>query len=370
MSINKTFQGDTLEKLKQLPEKSIHCCITSPPYWGLRDYGVEGQIGLEKTPEEYVSKMVEVFQEVKRVLRDDATLWLNLGDSYAAGGLGHGSGKQTTNHGSCNGTHIEKPRKAPDGLKQKDLVGIPWRVAFALQSDGWYLRQDIIWHKPNPMPESVTDRCTKAHEYIFLLSKSKKYYFDHEAIKEEAVYPNDNRGLRKDSRRGTMCNSISGSTGETRNKRSVWTVATKPFKEAHFATFPPDLILPCVLAGCPEKTCPDCGAGWDRVVDKEKTGRGKTKSILSDGINERCTALSLAQKRQAYRAMGMEGPPPSKTLGFKPSCKCGNPESVPGIVLDPFSGAGTTVLVAKQNNRQAIGIELNPEYVKIANGRL
>ena len=247
LELNKIYNKDCLEGLKQLDDNSINCCVTSPPYWGLRDYGVEGQLGLESTPEEYVAKMVEVFREVKRVLRDDGTLWLNLGDSYAmkfGGGKGRKSG---TTKAAVD--EIEKPpREIPSGLKPKDLVGIPWMVAFALRADGWYLRQDIIWHKPNPMPESVKDRCTKAHEYIFLLSKSRHYYYDHEAIKEPAAY---------DGRKDTL---VKGSPkyekdvrGEyVRNKRSVWTIPTKPFKEAHFAVFPPALIEPCILAGCPE----------------------------------------------------------------------------------------------------------------------
>jgi len=209
--------GDCLEVLRGMDSASVQTCVTSPPYWGLRDYGVEGQLGLEKTPDEYVAKMVDVFREVRRVLRDDGTLWLNLGDSYSA----------------RSGTGYTQMATTAPGLKTKDLIGIPWRVAFALQADGWYLRQDIIWHKPNPMPESVRDRCTKAHEYIFLLSKSRRYYFDSEAMKEPTVQ------------------SESGFGNETRNRRSVWSVNLRPYKGAHFATFPPDLIRPCVRAGCP-----------------------------------------------------------------------------------------------------------------------
>jgi len=296
--------------LKLLPDKSVNCCVTSPPYFGLRDYGVDGQIGLEQTPDEYVAKLVSVFREVKRVLRDDGTLWLNLGDSYAGSGKGsnpdgtpHPStllGKQGTNTGTVTGKNM--PQKASAiGLKSKDLIGIPWRVAFALQADGWYLRQDIIWHKPNPMPESVKDRCTKAHEYIFLLSKSPKYYFDSEAIAEEAKYKPG--GSHDDVKQGGFNDKgpIPGSgqrsfraIRETKNKRSVWTVATKSFKGAHFATFPPDLIKPCILAGCPKD----------------------------------------------------------------------------GVVLDPFNGAGTTGLVSVQNGRNYIGIELNAEYLEMARIRI
>ena len=236
-TIQTIYQGDALEVLRGLPSESVHCCITSPPYWGLRDYGVEGQIGLKQTLQEYVEALVEVFREVRRVLRLDGTLWLNLGDSYA-GSWGSAS-----------------------GLKPKDLVGVPWRVAFALQADGWYLRSDIIWHKPNSMPESVTDRPTKAHEYIFLLAKSRRYYYDAEAIKEPLARPEEL--LRKtpavfggrNKHDGYRTRKHSGNeyvgTYTGRNKRSVWTVPTKPFPEAHFAVYPPALITPCILAGCP-----------------------------------------------------------------------------------------------------------------------
>jgi DNA modification methylase len=282
----------------------------------LRDYGIEGQIGLENTPEEYVEKMVEVFREVKRVLRDDGTLWLNLGDSYAGSGKGAWDNKEVQKeiYVPDKDSPQCKLKKVPQGLKPKDLVGIPWRVAFALQADGWYLRQDIIWHKPNPMPESVTDRCTKAHEYIFLLSKSDRYYYDNEAIKEPAVTagkivkcgPNSRADVDRVPK-ATLKQDLIGKaryTGfneryaerpvENRNKRSVWKVATKPFSEAHFATFPEKLIEPCILAGCP----------------------------------------------------------------------------VGGIVLDPFMGAGTTAVVAWKNNRNYLGFELNPSYIVIAEKRL
>jgi DNA modification methylase len=229
-------------------------CVTSPPYFGLRDYGVEGQIGLEQTPDEYVAAMVEVFRCVRDVLADDGTLWLNIGDSYAASGAGGNPAeskhkKQATNVGS-----LKRGRKAPDALKPKDIIGIPWMLAFALRADGWYLRQDIIWHKPNPMPESVRDRCTKSHEYVFLLSKSERYFFDSEAMKEPAAQPvrkrADRFGGNKYTGKTTMHSDGSIFTGsEMRNRRSVWTVATRPYKGAHFATFPPALIEPCILAG-------------------------------------------------------------------------------------------------------------------------
>ena len=259
----KILHGNCLDTLKNIESQSINTCITSPPYWGLRDYGEGEQLGLEETPEAFVNNLVEVFREVKRVLRDDGTVWLNLGDSY---------------------------------LSKKQLGGIPWRVAFALQSDGWYLRQDIIWHKPNPMPESVTDRCTKAHEYIFLLSKSVKYYFDNEAIKEDSIYaPGKTHEVEREKGyyKGKWSNPEKGSRHdgsfkairEKRNKRSVWTVNTKPFKGAHFATFPIDLIEPCVLAGCPE---------GGTVLDP--FGGSGTTALVANGHNRDAVLIELNEE--------------------------------------------------------------------------
>ena len=358
------YQGDCLEVLRTLPDESIHCCVTSPPYWGLRDYGCDGQIGLEKTPEEYVSKMVEVFREVKRVLRKDGTLWLNLGDSYA------GNCSQASNNGRAGfGNARERlVNRKGEGLKPKDLVGIPWMVAFALRADGWYLRQDIIWHKPNPMPESVTDRCTRAHEYIFMLTKKRKYFYDREAIRENPKPGND----------GTICAIAKDRSGPVNigngahmvkrvykeikgaNKRSVWTVATKPFKEAHFATFPPDLIKPCILAGTSPHACEICGAPWERVVEREpmeikRSGRGVT----------------LGKYGKTAASGTMIKPATSVTSGWQPTCTCeGNDGSGRCVVLDPFVGSGTTLLVAQRLGRSGIGIELNPEYIEIAKRRL
>jgi len=248
----KILEGDCRQTLKSLPDESVHCCVTSPPYFGLRDYGCEDQIGLEQTPDAFVEELVAVFREVKRVLRNDGTLWLNLGDSYAGSGKGP-AGNLGAKH---NERHLEHKHSAivPDGLKPKDLVGIPWRVAFALQADGWYLRQDIIWHKPNPMPESVQDRCTKAHEYIFLLSKSAKYFYDIDAMREDAIKgaagSSFNKGKTASHQLGRSSDAERVDDGK-RNRRSVWTVTTKPYSGAHFATFPPDLIEPCILAGSP-----------------------------------------------------------------------------------------------------------------------
>ena len=251
--------GDCVNSMKSMPEQSVNCCVTSPPYFGLRDYGVDGQIGLEETPEQYVAKMVEVFREVRRVLRDDGTLWLNIGDSYARQ-AGDDSKKdpKSINTGYsavvAGGAAKKGNNRPPAGCKPKDLIGIPWMLAFALRADGWYLRQEIIWHKPNPMPESVKDRCTKAHEQIFLLSKSPRYYFDSEAMREESVsagrIPGGNKNI--DPSRRDASRDMTVPVAETRNRRSVWSVATRPYKGAHFATFPPALIEPCILAGCPE----------------------------------------------------------------------------------------------------------------------
>ena len=310
--------GDCRETMRRWKEQGVKAqtCVTSPPYYGLRDYGHDGQIGLEETPEQYIKAMVEVFGCVWDVLEDDGTLWLNIGDSYAGSGKGsnpdgtpHPStllGKQGTNTGTVTGKNM--PQKAHKiGLKPKDLIGIPWMLAFALRADGWYLRQDIIWHKPNTMPESVQDRCTKAHEYILLLSKSQSYYFDNAAIAEplkESSIVRNQTGWNGNEDRGYVngpqnhmskyLGSDAAKEATTRNKRSVWTVTTKPYKGAHFATFPPDLITPCILAGAP----------------------------------------------------------------------------VGGIALDPFMGSGTTAAVAIANGRDYLGCELNPAYKELQDIRI
>lgn len=300
----KVYVGNVLDRLKDIPEKSINTVITSPPYWGLRDYGEGDQLGLEETPEEFAENLVKVFREVKRVLRDDGTVWLNLGDSYSSGG------RTTTTNQSLRGDKnygVTRP-KPNKNIKPKDLIGIPWRVAFALQQDGWYLRQDIIWHKPNPMPESVKDRCTKAHEYIFLLSKNVKYYFDNEAIKEDAKYPqgpNSPKNIKKgvgnfgmDTREGL---SKIGALSK-KNKRSVWTVTTKPFKDAHFATYPKDLIEPCILAGCPENGTvldPFGGSGTTCIVSEEN----KRNSIMVE-LNPDYVEIA---KNRIHKELGILG---------------------------------------------------------------
>ena len=302
--------GDCRDKLAELPAESAHCVVTSPPYWGLRDYGVDGQLGLEATPEKYVLNLVEIFQQVRRVLRNDGTLWLNLGDSYASQGGPEPAQTKWKIDGASNTQNAGKSRNPSSGLKPKDLVGIPWRVALALQADGWWLRSDIIWHKTNCMPESVTDRPTKAHEYIFLLTKSARYFYDADMIRED--FADDRMGnpgkYRKTSAfERKTCNDrqdlgiINNGGGWNRgtqlggrNKRTVWTIPTHPFPEAHFASFPPALVEPCIKAGCPEG----------------------------------------------------------------------------GTVLDPFGGAGTTGLVADRLGRDAILIELNPTYAEMAERRI
>ena len=312
--IDKIICGDCLEVLSTLPDCSVNCCITSPPYWGLRDYGVEGQLGLEKTPEEYVGKMVAVFGEVRRVLKDDGTLWLNLGDSYSGSGKGTwGSDEARENNRSrIKETYIPTKDECPlagnvpSGLKPKDLVGIPWRVAFALQADGWYLRQDIIWHKPNPMPESVTDRCTKAHEYVFLLSQSARYYYDAEAVKEPIENPGKPRKFSKagNKDRNDTLREYDPATVSGRNKRSVWTVTTQPFKEAHFAVFPPDLIKPMVLAGCPEGGIildPFMGSGTTAVV-----ARSLGRHFVGIELNEKYKQMAERRVGETTPSLFME----------------------------------------------------------------
>jgi DNA modification methylase len=292
--------GDSLAVLQTLPAASVQCCVTSPPYWGLRDYGHDGQIGLEETPDQYVARLVAVFAEVRRVLADDGVLWLNLGDSYAATTKGSsGTGKNATNKGTII---ADRSWKLPPGIKPKNLVGIPWRVAFALQADGWYLRSDTIWHKPNPMPESVRDRPTKAHEYLFLLSKSARYFYDQDAIKETATNKAPGNTTHKhttaaeqgDKYSRTKLGLLKVGAVEKRNARSVWTIPTQPYPGAHFAVMPPALADRCIKSG-------------SRVGD---------------------------------------------------------------TVLDPFSGAGTTGMVARRLRRQYVGIELNPEFADMARRRI
>lgn len=541
--------GDCRQLLAAMPDASVHCVVTSPPYFGLRDYGVAGQIGLEPTPDAFVAEMVAVFREVRRVLRDDGTCWLNLGDSYAGstntGGTAsiQGSAKRV---GAMNG----HKRPLSDGLKPKDLIGIPWRVAFALQADGWVLRQEIIWSKKNCMPESVTDRCTKSHEQIFLFAKAKwsgpdngrfadisdqdarwlaccidtegcivvkrtkqldggadsfapqvsfgstnralidtfvaivghgnvaerpgknapmfywqagnniardflhriypylivkkrqarvgihldnltyyrggklpsrkqrteaenaalvslwerskmlnrfgnpdlsdvpepvygrwsdcaRYFYDADAIAEAAVEPVKWLGSSDDYIKASVAHDITGPTRDgsikkvplesgTRNRRSVWTVATQPFSEAHFATFPPDLIEPCIKAGCPKQCCAKCGAPWDRQTEKTRTFESGSGRAGNMPVGKNGPSLQGGGETKDIR----RGPVVhTTTTGFAPSCAC-NADTIPGTVLDPFGGAGTTGLVADRLGRNAILLELNPQYAEMARRRI
>lgn len=424
---NTVINGECLEVLKTLPADSIDCCVTSPPYWGLRDYGtatweggdpecdhskkssdkiesstlkgstvtqnhskegwkggfcgkcgakrIDQQLGLEKTPEEFIAKMVEVFAEVKRVLKPEGSLWLNLGDCY----------------------------------KNKQLCGMPWRVALALQADGWYLREDIIWHKPNPMPESIKDRCTKAHEYIFHLTRNPTYYHDQEAIKEDCFESNaerprmgqgsntqysqkrgEHKNLMRDNphtchkkrrpskKRGEFngkTNALKGreafrAVKEKRNKRSVWTVPVYAYAEAHFATYPPDLIRPCILAGCPEFVCSKCGKARTRII--KKSG-GTTGRSWVDHSEDMTKGMSQYDENNHKGGLGAEdakkgNPYKVEMLGWT-DCGCGA-EFKPGIVIDPFGGAFTTALVSYRLRRDYLVIELNPEYINIGKKRL
>ena len=480
------LQGDCRQMLASLPDASVQCCITSPPYYGLRDYQtgtwqggdagcdhidnvaeaerqrnrkglacnateidgalrsenvqneidkicdkcgarrIDSQLGLEQTPDEYVVNMVGVFREVWRVLRDDGTLWLNLGDSYAGSGPSGASYQSETTKrregmdtdgafrisktlGQRGLTYAEKKPIPPPGLKPKDLVGIPWRVAFALQADGWYLRQDIVWSKPNPMPESVTDRCTKSHEYIFLMTKSAKYYYDNQAIMEPAAYAGGKDTVFKGSDKyangfvpNTSAKTIAvmgherwpnslhtGKTGEkhsgyknpdgslrtnvkdgvpARNKRSVWVCTTKPYKGAHFATFPPDLITPCVLAGTSEKGCCEkCGSPWERVVEKKTNTAQRNLAGKNNDSYQRGRVTSRSSEHGDFHDLGTVS---VKFLGWRATCKCEGEQPVPCVVLDPFSGAGTTGVVAIKNGRHYIGTELNPDYVEMSRKRI
>jgi DNA modification methylase len=393
------LHGDVLDMLKTLDSESVHCCVTSPPYWGLRDYGVEGQLGLEKTPQEYIAKMVEVFREIRRVLRSDGTVWLNIGDSYYGSGKGSGHDEFTLNLGrttlSYGGDVRNHSLQKHDVLKPKDLCLIPFRLAIALQEDGWWVRSDIIWAKPNPMPESVTDRPTKSHEYMFLLTKSAKYYFDQEAVKEQSIDPESFTGRRprnapsiylKDPINCKNAGSVTdgklsfGQMYPVRNIRTVWTIPTQPTPEAHFATFPEALIVPCIKAGTSEKgCCPECGSPWERVIKTKKAPDSvftNTNKPLDGFVSINCRGKGQGQKYQNW----LNDNPP-ETIGWQPTCDCYDkeystfdifkePEKNPCTVLDPFFGSGTTGIVAKKLNRKCIGIELNAEYIKIAERRI
>lgn len=358
--------GDVLDVLRTLPAESVHCVVTSPPYWVLRDYRVNGQIGLERTPSEYVAKMVAVFGEVRRVLRGDGVCWLNLGDTYANSG---GGGKQGKTGQRADRRHTQENLRQrgwmSDDWKPKDLIGIPWRVAFALQDDGWWLRQDIIWHKPNPMPESVQDRCTKAHEYVFMLTKSGRYYFDNEAIKEAAIYgdgsiPTVERGGYNGKTNGLPGREAFKAPSEMRNCRSVWSMPVGNYKEAHFATFPESLPERCILAGTSAHGCCDaCGAPWRRVVERERKATRPGADTKVEGVNG-----DVCGNRDPLRHVAV-----TRTTGWVPTCECGAGLK-PCVVLDPFAGSGTTLAVAYRLGRNAVGIELNEKYADMARRRV
>lgn len=387
--------GDCLEVLRSLDAGSVDCCITSPPYWGLRDYGVDGQLGLEKTPdclgwatgaacgECYVCRMVAVFREVRRVLADHGTVWLNVGDSYAgsmkgmgADGTAYAGEKQATNAGSVG---VGRPDWGGVGLKPKDLCGIPWRLALALQADGWWLRSDIVWAKGwsfcpdragNPMPESVQDRPVRAHEYVFLLTKSARYHYDAFAVREAAVDPTrmstDPIGGLRPTGDGGVQHSPGGTTGRTstRSLRDVWAINTRGYADAHFATFPPELVEPMIRAGCPAQVCAECGKPWQRVVEK-------TTAPHPNRYSKQADAKQFNQGENDYgEAGGLGVAHVSRTLGFAPTCACPDAATRPGLVLDPFAGSGTTLLVAIREGRRALGIELNPEYADMARRRI
>lgn len=444
--IDQVHFGDCRASLRTMAAAGlkVQMCVTSPPYFGLRDYGHEGQRGQEATPDEFIAALVEDFRVVRDVLADDGTLWINIGDSYAGSGRGGHIGNSTLEGGkkhqaACavkrtrddisnmqrnNAPAAKGKRQIGGPLKEKDLIGIPWMLAFALRADGWYLRQDIIWHKPNPMPESVTDRCTKAHEYLFLLSKSANYYYDHEAVKEAAVCganppgnvaPHKGAGdggkddlhrtrgglakyaskVRESAQKGAFSGKTEAmaSTGQnafravtdTRNRRSVWTIATKPYAGAHFAVFPEKLVEPCILAGTSERGhCPLCNARWARVTGRACAACGNlvpTQAKSCDGcghVNDWKDGrnISTAHVATDWSTPGkgtprLPGGFTNRTIdaGWAPTCACGC-DPVPDVVLDPFMGSGTTGAVAVTNGRHYVGCELNHKYKPLQDQRI
>jgi DNA modification methylase len=443
------YCGDVREQLRELPDESVHCVVTSPPYWGLRDYGtglwdggdpdcdhrldprpfqhgqgrqgnaygtppggnasrtatypdvcgkcgatrIDQQLGLEPTPDQFVANMVDVFREVRRVLRRDGTCWVNLGDSYMAAQGGRQSEAGLMPHETKRTSGRAEKRTDVDtgswgerdvtekvlvtrasGLKPKDLCGIPWRVAFALQADGWYLRSDIIWSKPNPMPESVTDRPTKAHEYVFLLTRSPRYFFDAVAVREDGAGRLDLGRMKRPEARmgegGRWANDNGYRTEAGRNIRSVWEIATQPYPEAHFATFPEALPERCIKAGTSERgCCPECGAPWEREVEYQLVASARTpdkrayQSPRGDGSDG---DQGAARSSTHVAGLSKQG----TTTGWRPTCDHGDLEPVPAVCLDPFMGSGTTALVARRLGRRSIGVELNPDYAALCARRL
>lgn len=369
------IQGNCLDVLSKLPDGHFQTCVTSPPYFGLRDYGAEGQIGREASPEEFVEALVEVFRGVRRVLRDDGTLWLNLGDSYASNAGGEtGDGIGSDGYARRNRLARHRATVRGGGIKPKDLLGIPWRVAFALQADGWWLRSAIVWEKPNLMPESVTDRPTSAYEMVFLMSKSDRYFYDATAIREphspasvaRAAHNRSASHKWADGGPGnqTLANDMTKALHpDGRNARNVWTISTQPFSGAHFATMPPKLAERCIKAGTSERgCCASCGAPFRRV--------------LSDAVKTGGRSAGNGFVRPERKSMGGRGdetvwePTARPTIGWEPTCRCSPSEPVPCSVLDPFGGAGTTGLVANRLRRNVTLIELNPAYAEMASRRI
>ena len=370
--------GDCVDLLSTLPDESVHCVVTSPPYWGLRDYGVEGAIGLELTFEEHLETLVTVFREVRRVLRKDGTCWLNYGDSYAGswGAQSRDDPSVETSalsngqvHAAPKGTHTGSLKRVLPGLKPKDLLMMPARVAMALQADGWWLRSEIVWHKPNSMPESVRDRPTSAHEKVFLLTKSARYFYDADAVRTAAektsrYVKETSPQARHRANRDESQPAWNVPKDQGANLRNVWTIATHPYKEAHFATFPTKLVEPCIKAGTSEKgCCPECGTPWVRGMEVHDPDGRLGRSWHDDDPKER---LAIGQ-RGTPRG---EGRPIHRTSGWQPLCDCGAGDPAPCTVIDPFGGAGTTGLVADRLGRDAILIELSPEYAEMAERRI
>lgn len=367
-----------------IPDNSVDCVVTSPPYWGLRDYNTDGQLGLEETPEEWVVNMVAVFREVWRVLKPTGTVWMNLGDNYAGNPhyAGGAKGDMSNLGGFSRGTRYSVKG---NGIKPKDLIGQPWKVAFALQADGWYLRSDIIWSKPNPMPESARDRPTKAHEYVFLLTKSPRYYYDADAIRErhadwergahgERVGSGDDERPQPNVRTGTFnakdrhgADRAYNPSG--RNKRTVWEIPTQPYPEAHFATYPEKLVEPCILAGTSEKgVCSECGKPWEREVELTE----EYASLLASGKAWQTTSplrTSTNNIKRPPKQHPQNQPPKHNTIGWQPTCEC-NADTVPATVLDPFVGSGTTLAVAQRLGRKGIGTDISKEYLQLAEKRI
>lgn len=437
--------ANVIDGLRTLPDESVHCVVTSPPYWGLRDYGVPptvwggepdcehewgsweefhdvreevihgksrttdrfwgepsrrfsgnhqkhhagascsrcgawlGQLGLEPTPEMYVEHLVQVFREVRRVLRRDGTLWLNLGDCYASPGKGGPWDEDRRQKNTGRKLYSQQANRGRyPGLKPKDLVGIPWMVAFALRSDGWWLRSDIIWEKLNCLPESVTDRPTRAHEYVFLLSRRERYFYDSAAIREPhaeksfTVHTTPRKGSGIESKGERFNAWLEEGRGRQlhplgRNKRSVWAIPTEPFPGAHFAVFPEALVEPCILAGTSEYgVCPQCGAPWERVIEEERTfesgsGRSGNMPVGKHGARYQGGGATLDVRRGPCIKIA--------TIGWRPTCSCGILETVPATVLDPFCGSGTTLVVAQRLGRHSVGIDINPDYIEMARRR-